>query len=131
MSMTRTLCAGLACLPLLAGCLPTKPNYGVDSVNKPVVANGRAHVPGCPDWSSAGSDSAALTDSNFGCAVNTNLAAMLADPNDLVRGRSDDGMGSEVPARSIKAWREVQPTSKQWVVTVQESASSGGSGGPK
>ena len=37
------------------------------------------------------------TSSNFGCAVNGNLAAMIADPADLVRGLA--AAGSSVPRR--------------------------------
>ena len=31
--------------------------------------------------------------SNFGCAVNCNLAAMVANPEDLVHGREGTGVG--------------------------------------
>ena len=31
--------------------------------------------------------------SNFGCAVNGNLAAMVANPSDLVHGREGSGVG--------------------------------------
>jgi pilus assembly protein CpaD len=126
--MTRSfhrIVPAAAALSLLAGCLPNSANYGVSSVHRPVVAHGRAYVPGCPDWSSGGVDSAARTDSNFGCANATNLAAMIADPQDLVRGRDAGTEPSEVPTRSIKAWREVEPTSKQWKVTTQDSVSGG------
>jgi pilus assembly protein CpaD len=116
---------GAAALCTLAGCLPDAANYGVSTVHRPVLANGRAIVPGCPDWSTAGLDSAARTDSNFGCANATNLAAMIADPQDLVRGRDAGTEPSEVPARAIRAWREVAPSSKLWVVTPRETAGGG------
>jgi pilus assembly protein CpaD len=106
---------------LLCGCLPDSANYGVASIHRPVVTNGRAYVPNCPDWSSGGIDSATMTDSNFGCASATNLAAMIADPHDLVRGKEDGNAPSEVPTRSIKAWREVAPTSKLWTVMPREN----------
>ena len=45
--------------------------------------------PACPDWSRAsGTDFANLPHSNQGCATETNLGLMIADPKDLVRGRS-------------------------------------------
>ena len=62
---------------------------------------------------------------NYGCASSTNLAAMVADPADLLHGRSDD-TPAEVGSRAIKTWREVQPTYKNWVVTVQQSTTGGG-----
>jgi pilus assembly protein CpaD len=45
-------------------------------------------LPACPDWSrKSGTDFANLPPSNFGCATETNLGLMVADPKDLVRGR--------------------------------------------
>lgn len=67
-----------------------------------VVSRRRASVPGCPDWSrDASLEIGSNTSSNFGCAVNGNLAAMIADPADLVRGR--EGAGANDPALSAKA----------------------------
>ncbi len=57
-------------------------------VARVVVSRTTASVPGCPDWSNARVPGAPIsTDSNFGCATNASLAAMIADPEDLVRGR--------------------------------------------
>lgn len=53
-----------------------------------VIARSRASVKGCPDWS--GSSDATLENglsANYGCANNANLAAMVADPEDLIKGR--------------------------------------------
>jgi pilus assembly protein CpaD len=45
-------------------------------------------LPPCPDWSrQTGTDFANLPHSNFGCATQTNLGLMVAEPRDLVRGR--------------------------------------------
>ena len=45
-------------------------------------------LPGCPDWSrESGTDFDNLPFSNFGCATETNLGLMIAEPKDLVRGR--------------------------------------------
>ena len=55
-----------------------------------IVSRMKASVPGCPNYSRAGgTEFAASTTSNFGCATNANLAAMVARPEDLVRGQSD------------------------------------------
>lgn len=53
-----------------------------------VIARSRASVPGCPDWS-AKSD---VTLGNgispgYGCATNGNLASMIANPEDLIKGQ--------------------------------------------
>lgn len=53
-----------------------------------VIARSRASVPGCPDWS--GSSDATLGNGisgNYGCANNANLAAMVANPEDLIKGQ--------------------------------------------
>jgi pilus biogenesis lipoprotein CpaD len=46
-------------------------------------------LPACPDWSrQSGTDFSNLPHSNFGCATETNLGLMVAEPKDLVRGRA-------------------------------------------
>ena len=46
-------------------------------------------LPACPDWSrQSGTDFSNLPHSNFGCATQTNLGLMVAEPKDLVRGRT-------------------------------------------
>lgn len=53
-----------------------------------VIARSRASVPGCPDWSATSDATLANGISpNYGCANNSNLAAMVADPEDLLKGR--------------------------------------------
>ena len=53
-----------------------------------VVSRNRAAVPDCPNWSRPSQpDFENQSMSNFGCAVNTNLAAMVANPEDLIHGR--------------------------------------------
>lgn len=72
-----------------------------------VVSRARASVPGCPDWSrDVTQNSDNHTSSTHGCAINSNLAAMMADPVDLVRGR--DGESAVDPAlagRGVRAYR--------------------------
>lgn len=67
-----------------------------------VVTRMNATVPGCPDYSRPGEITfEASTSSNYGCASNANLAAMIADPADLVRGAP--GSPTADPATSAKA----------------------------
>jgi pilus assembly protein CpaD len=77
-----------------------------------VVSRSRAYVPGCPDWSDKHSDySQNATSPGFGCAVNGNMAAMVADPEHLIRGAA--GTGETVVMSSTKAiqtYREQAPT---------------------
>jgi pilus assembly protein CpaD len=57
-----------------------------------VVTRSRASVPNCPDWSdklSANFNNS--TSDGYGCAVNGNLAAMIADPEHLLKGAEDAG----------------------------------------
>lgn len=67
-----------------------------------VVTRMTASVPGCPDFSRVrGPDFEGNTGSNQGCAINSNLAAMVANPADLVRGQA--GTGVNDPLTSGKA----------------------------
>jgi pilus assembly protein CpaD len=53
-----------------------------------VVTRSTASVPNCPNWSkTTEANYNSGTHPNYGCAVNGNLASMVADPEDLVRGR--------------------------------------------
>jgi pilus assembly protein CpaD len=111
---------------LAATYVDAKHNFSVDSVNQPVVTPDRAVVPNCPNWKSGGLDSGALTDTNYGCAINSNLAAMVADPLDLIHGKSSDVTDTGSVARAIKAWREAEPTSKLWTTTTKEAKTGSG-----
>jgi type IV pilus biogenesis protein CpaD/CtpE len=113
MMMLRRSLAIAALLPL-AGCMGD--NFGLESIHQPVVSATKAEVPGCPDWSSQKKNSTNITDANYGCSINSNLAAMIADPQDLLRGRSAPP-STEGHIRAIKSWRETAPTGKQQTVT--------------
>lgn len=76
-----------------------------------VVSRAQASVAGCPDWSRNSShDFDEHTSSNYGCAVNTNLAAMVASPEDLVRGQAGSGNDPATSFRAIDAYRKQTPT---------------------
>ncbi len=54
-----------------------------------IVSRSHAFVPGCPNWEEAYEvGNRNTTGSNFGCSINSNIAAMIADPNDLILGQS-------------------------------------------
>lgn len=53
-----------------------------------VVTRSTASVPNCPNWTkTTEANYNSSNHPNYGCAVNSNMAAMVADPEDLVRGR--------------------------------------------
>ena len=91
---------------------PVTAGYVQPGFARVVVTRSKASVPGCPDWS-AKSDMnyRNATYPNYGCAVNSNLAAMVANPEDLIEGQS--GTGETVILSSTKAinsYREQAPT---------------------
>jgi len=63
-------------------------------------------TPRCPDWSKPEADNPANSpSSNFGCATEASLAQMVANPADLVRGRSNDKADGAVLARGAELYR--------------------------
>ena len=62
--------------------------------------------PNCPDWSKKpGTDFENRRASNFGCATETNLGLMVANPRDLVVGRSPGPADAEHNAQSLVRYR--------------------------
>ncbi|QAY79579.1 CpaD family pilus assembly lipoprotein [Sphingosinicella sp. BN140058] len=94
---------------LLSDGAPITPGeIGPDGV-RVIVSRSVAYVPGCPNWAPMGPSS---TSPNFGCAFNTNLAAMIADPNDLVLGEQGARTGdATATTKAIKVYRDRIPTS--------------------
>ena len=91
-----------------------------------VVSRSRASVPGCPDFSREYEPNYnAHTSSNLGCAVNSNLAAMVANPTDLVRGDPGSGVyDAAVGSRAINSFRAATPTGAGGTAVKSESAGS-------
>lgn len=110
---------------------PVTAGYLQPGLARVVITRSTASVPGCPDWS-AKSDmnyGNALS-SGYGCAVNSNLAAMVADPQDLLEGKK--GSGETVIATGTKAistYREMEPTGKGGLQEASTGGGGGGSGG--
>lgn len=77
-----------------------------------VVSRSVAKVPGCPDFTRTGSSEfEGSTSSNFGCATNANMAAMVADPLDLVRGQpGTETFDARTSDRAIDLYRKAVPT---------------------
>ncbi len=77
-----------------------------------VVSRTSATVPNCPDWSDkAGNDFNANTLSNYGCSINSNLAAMVANPEDLIYGQRATGANdASTASKAINSYRNRKPT---------------------
>jgi pilus assembly protein CpaD len=77
-----------------------------------VVARRRAFVPGCPNWSRPSEpdwDNKSM--SNYGCSVNSAIAAMVADPEDLVHGREGAPVtDARTASRAVLEYRTKAPT---------------------
>jgi pilus assembly protein CpaD len=77
---------------LLADGAPVTEGYLQPGTARVIITRMTASVPGCPDWSKSGdSNYANATSPGYGCAVNGNLAAMVANPGDLLKGQATTG----------------------------------------
>ena len=89
-----------------------------------LVSRMRASVPSCPDHSRvSGIDLEGHTNSNYGCGINSNLAAMVARPEDLVRGQPGaDVSDPAVSYKAIDVMRRSLPTGANGVKTESTKA---------
>jgi pilus assembly protein CpaD len=86
-------------------------DYGLLLSHGAPLSAGAASVPGCPIWEDETVGAPERTASNYGCATNSNLAAMIADPNDLVLGQTGDDRGGSVQgSKAVKLYRDRVPT---------------------
>ena len=100
---------------LLGDEAPVTPGTVSPGTVRVVVTRASASVPGCPDWS-AKSDGTLhnATSSNYGCATNANMAAMIADPEHLLKGASGQGVTTIMSStKAIDSYREAPPTGEQ------------------
>jgi pilus assembly protein CpaD len=86
-----------------------------------IVSRSSASVPGCPHWQGRGGVNS--TSPNYGCATNSNLAAMIADPSDLVLGQAGSGTGdAATAAKAIKVYRDTAPTGTKGLTATQSQS---------
>lgn len=105
------------------------PYRGANSVR---VTVGRYVVtlPSCPDWSKESmGDTANRVTSNWGCANETNLGLMVANPERLIRGGDLGPADGEAVAAGVKAYRE--GTNEELKTTSARDAVGGGGGSKK
>lgn len=97
---------------LLSEGAPVTTGYIDPGYSRIVLTRSTANVPNCPNWSiKKDSNYANGTHPGYGCGVNGNLAAMIANPEDLINGQN--GTGETVVATSnkaIDAYRGQAPT---------------------
>lgn len=87
---------------LLADGAPVTSGFVQPGAVRVVVTRTTASVPGCPDWQDHfASNLENATEDGFGCSVNSNFAAMVADPEHLLHGA--EGTGETVVMSSTKA----------------------------
>ncbi|MEE4537298.1 MAG: CpaD family pilus assembly protein [Erythrobacter sp.] len=91
---------------------PTTEGFLEPGQARVVITRSSASVPDCPDWS-AQSDSNYFNgiSPNYGCSTNSNFAAMIADPEDLLAGKDTEGETVVATGtKAIDAYRELAPT---------------------
>lgn len=100
---------------LLSDEAPVTPGAVAPGTVRVVVTRSSASVPGCPDWSAKSeSNLKNATSTNYGCATNANLAAMVADPEHLLKGASGKGITTVMSGtKAIESYREAPPTGEQ------------------
>ncbi|HWI89096.1 MAG TPA: CpaD family pilus assembly lipoprotein [Sphingomicrobium sp.] len=85
-----------------------------------IVSRARAEVPGCPNWSVPSQPNFNnRTMSNFGCGVNSAIAAMVANPEDLVHGREGTDLGNNAAStKAINLYKTAPPTGQKGLQSV-------------
>jgi pilus assembly protein CpaD len=93
---------------LLAEGAPVTEGHVAPGRVRVVVTRSSATVPGCPDWNNGLRTSLGnRTSPGYGCAINSNLAAMVADPEHLLEGAHGNGETMvSTSTRAIEAYRE-------------------------
>ena len=97
---------------LLGSSAPVTPGYVTPGSLRVVLTRASANVPHCPDWADKSETNFNnATSHNYGCAVNSNMAAMIANPDDLIRGASATGSTTtQTGDKAVAAYRAAQPT---------------------
>lgn len=111
---------------LLSDGAPVTAGYVDPGMSRVIVARSKAYVPGCPDWSDSFSGNYSnATTADYGCAVNGNMAAMIADPEHLLNGVEGTGETTVMSStKAIESYRGQAPTGEGGLKT----AGTGGGG---
>jgi len=113
---------------LLADTAPLTTGAVAPGTVRVVITRTTASVPGCPDWSTHNdANFRNATSTNYGCAVNSNLAAMVADKEDLVRGQTGDGQTAVMSSnKAIQAYRASAPSGGGGTTVKRQATSNSG-----
>jgi type IV pilus biogenesis protein CpaD/CtpE len=107
--------------------------YGGSDRHPIHVTNGKAHVKPCGDWTEdAGANSTNEQMPNLGCAVQTNIAAMVAKPKHIIKPHpmGPATAASRIPgAEAMAEDASNRDVSSAGDTTGGESSGGGGSGG--
>ena len=100
---------------LLSETAPVTSGYVNAGTARIVVTRSTASVPNCPNWKAKSDFNPHNgTSPNFGCAVNGNLAAMVANPEHLIKGEAGNGdtviMSS---TKAIESYRKQSPSGEK------------------
>ena len=114
---------------MIADTAPVTTGYVAPGQARVVITRSSATVRGCPDWSaSLDMNYNNAVSSNFGCAVNSNTAAMVADPQDLLEGKKGSSETLVTTSnKAISSYRDAEPTGRGGLQEV--GAAVGGGGG--
>jgi pilus assembly protein CpaD len=106
---------------------PVTAGHAAPGTVRIVVSRAVATVEGCPDYRHGNAaEYASSSTSNYGCATASNLAAMIANPEDLVIGHQGDRSGdARIAVKAIKTYRDAEPTGKQGLKEESSKAAGG------
>lgn len=90
-----------------------------------VVSRRRAVVPNCPNWSRVSEPNYYNRNiPNLGCAVNSDIAAMVANPEDLIHGREALGTGDvKTGSRAVIYYRSTPPSGTKGLQSISTKGS--------
>ncbi len=97
---------------LLSEGAPVTAGYVNPGNTRVVLTRSTASVPGCPDWTETSDMNYTNgTRPNYGCSINGNLAAMVANPEDLINGQAGTGQTVvSTGSKAIDSYRNQAPT---------------------
>jgi pilus assembly protein CpaD len=120
-SQTRASIEGIAGRHgmMLSDTAPVTAGYVNAGNVRVVVTRSKASVPSCPNWRSKSDfNPNNATSSNYGCATNSNLAAMVANPEHLIKGAEGTGETTIMSSnKAIDSYRTQAPTGEKGLKT--------------
>jgi pilus assembly protein CpaD len=104
---------------------PVTPGAVSPGTVRVVVSRRRAEVPNCPNWSLPAQPNYNNRNmSNFGCGVNSNIAAMVANPEDLIHGREGASTGDvNAAAKAVIFYRSAPPSGSKGLQNIDTKGS--------